>query len=155
MKQKRISEFLIILLSICVFILNSCRSDKTQTYDSIKHAVDKIWLIDTHEHFPTEAGRQKSDINFFSLIIAYMYSDMVSSGMSSEDLAIMLDNDSSLEERWNVFYPYWEKSKNTGYGQCVRISVKGLFGIDEINENTYKSINEKMLEANETTAWYK
>jgi hypothetical protein len=43
----------------------------------------------------------------------------------------MLDNNKSLEERWRIFHPYWEKEKNTGYGQYVRISVKGLFGTDK------------------------
>ncbi len=147
--------FLTFLLTLNLLLLTSCNSKKSATYDIINKAVDEIWLIDTHEHFIPELSRLNSNLDFFSLIIGYMQADMISSGMSYEELTVMQDTTNSMEERWNIFYPYWEKAKNTGYGQCVRITVKGLFETDEINENTYKIINEKMMEENKKEGWYR
>ena len=135
--------------------MTACDQGRSPVYDNIRKHVAEIWLIDTHEHFMTEKGRMGTDIDFFSLIIGYMQADMVSSGMSFGELNAILDHSRSLEERWNIFFPYWDKAKNTGYGQCVRITVKGLFDEDDINEHNFKKINDRMVESGREAGWYR
>ena len=75
--------------------------------------------------------------------------------MSNDELTIMLDNKTSGEERWKVFSTWWENVKNTGYGQALQVTVKGLFDFDEINETSFQEIDRKMKESNKTEGWYK
>jgi len=149
----RLNLFSILIISSLIF-LNSCDSGESGRYKRIKTAVDKIWLVDTHEHFIPESGSIKSESDFFSLVIGYLQADMLSSGMSNDELAIMLDNKKPGEERWNIFSTYWENSKNTGYGQALQITVKGLFNVDVINEISYKEIDSKMRDTRKTEGWY-
>lgn len=120
----------------------------------ISEAVDKIWLIDSHEHFTTEAGRRAMEVDFFNLVIGYLQGDLVSSGMSNEELQIMLDKKRRDAERWKIFETYWKNVRNTGYGQCLLTAVQGLFGIDDINEKTFPEINRRMKETNHMKDWY-
>lgn len=129
-RDNRVAFFLIIAgYLVSLFCLNSCKSGESSTFNRIKKEVDRIWLIDTHEHFPPETARLKSDVDFFSLVIGYLQADMLSSGMTNDQLNIMLDSKKPFEERWSVFYPYWKYAKNTGYGQCLSMTTEGLFGI--------------------------
>jgi len=143
------------LILFCFILFTSCTSSESSLYKRIRSAVDRIWLIDTHEHFMPESGRLKTEGDFFSLVIGYLQADMISSGMTNDELAIMLDNKRPDGERWNVFAGYWENTKTTGYGQALKITVKGLFNVDDLNEVTFKEINSKMKEAYRTEGWYK
>jgi len=150
----RLNLFIILIISSLIF-LNSCNSGESARYKRIKTAVDKIWLIDTHEHFIPESESLESEPDFFSLVIGYLQADMISSGMSNDELTIMLDNKKPGEERWKVFSTWWENAKNTGYGEALQVTVKGLFDVDEINEASFQEIDRKMRESNKTEGWYK
>ena len=156
MKRNLCKQCLVHCFIILAFLLFNvaCSTKQTSSFDIIKKAVDDIWLIDTHEHFIPESERMNSELDFFTLIGFYMHSDLISSGMSNVELSDMQDTANSLKSRWEVFYPYWQKAKNSGYGQCIQITVKGLFGIDEINEQNYEIINQKMQEVNKKKGWY-
>ncbi len=146
---RRSSFFLILLI-----LIGSCTSDKPGVYERIKKAVDNIWLINTHEHLISEDGRLTLTTDLFYLLNSYVKHDLISSGMKEEDLEFVLEPDNPLEERWDKFHPYWEKTKNTGYALCLTIAVRDLFGIEDINENTYKELNEILLASNKK-GWYK
>jgi uncharacterized protein len=139
-----------ILLLFC-----ACSSDRSGTYSSLKSGIDQIWIVNTHEHFNTEAGRMASDVDFFTLVEGYLLSDLTSSGMPREDRIYIKDGNIPVEDRWKVFYPHWQKVKNTGYGRSLSQTVKGLFDINVIDDNTFPDINRKMLETNKKQGWYK
>ena len=144
--MKRTFSYILFLIMVTV----SCNNT---TYDRIKKEVDNIWLVDTHEHLITEKGRMQFTTDFFYFIKSYFRHDMKSSGMSDKEEDFIFDESKPLEERWAIFSPYWERAKNTGYAQCIRITAKGLFGVDDINENTYKILNKKLLATN-NGGWY-
>ena len=142
------------LLGLFPVVFTSCNQADRITAEKIKKAVDEIWVVDTHEHFPAESSRLEANADFFTLVIGYLQADLISSGMSDDELEFMLDNKKTDEERWKIFAKYWDLSKHTGYGQCLKETVKGLFGIDEITEKTFPSINERMKETNRQKDWY-
>ncbi len=140
--------FIMLLIFIC-----SCTYNQQGVHERIKKAVDDIWLINTHEHLISEDGRLTLTTDLFYLLNSYVKHDLISSGMKEEDFKFILDSNNPLEERWNKFFPYWEKTKNTGYALCLTIAVRDLFGIEGINEDTYKELNEKLLASNKK-GWY-
>ena len=142
-----------LLLLILFFFIGSCTSNQPGVHGRIKKAVDDIWLINTHEHLISEDGRLTLTTDLFYLLNSYVKHDLISSGMKNEDLEFILDPNNPLEERWNKFHPYWEKTKNTGYALGLTIAVRDLFGMEGINEDTYKELNEKLLASNKK-GWY-
>ena len=153
-KVNVISKIITGLVTAFLFLLCACSSDRSGTYSRIKRGIDQIWIVNTHEHFNTEAGRMASDVDFFTLVEGYLLSDMTSSGMTGEERIFIKDGNIPVEDRWKVFYPHWQKVKNTGYGRSLSHTVKGLFEIDVIDDDTFPLINRKMLETNEKEGWY-
>ncbi|MDD4190375.1 MAG: amidohydrolase family protein [Mangrovibacterium sp.] len=149
MNQKIFSCFL-----ACFFIAQfyvAIGSDRTT--NRIKKAVDNIWLIDTHEHLVTEKGRMQFTTGFFYFVRNYVVHDLVSSGMSKEEEKFVFNENEPLDKRWEVFQPYWDKSKNTGYALCLRTAAKGLFGINEINKEACLILDKKLRTTNKK-GWY-
>ena len=62
-------------------------SGNSKSYVTIKNTVDKIKLIDTHEHLPQESERIKGKADpFATFLIHYISSDLVSAGMPKDIL---------------------------------------------------------------------
>lgn len=121
----------------------------TASYPAIKKHVDAIRLIDTHEHLPPEDERINRKVDVLSeFFLHYTSSDLISAGMSTEDVIYIRDTEVPLEYRWAVFEPWWEKIKNTGYSRCMEIAARDLYGVDGISSETYKQLSQKMMERN-------
>jgi predicted TIM-barrel fold metal-dependent hydrolase len=119
------------------------------TKDIIREAVNKVRIVDTHEHLPQEKERTAKEIDLFETILAhYASSDLVSSGMSPEELQKVRDARLPLRERFEIFKPFWDRIQNTGYARAINIAARGLYSVDGIDENTYKKLASRMKEAN-------
>jgi glucuronate isomerase len=140
---------------IICFILFSCNSNKLNSYQELRNSVNRIRIVDTHEHFAPESDRSGLKIDFFTLAIGYLQADMISSGMTDSELAFMLDDKNLPAERWKIFDSYWGNVRNTGYGKCFSYTIRDLFGIDSVNERSFTAIDRKMKDSMADTEWYK
>jgi hypothetical protein len=119
------------------------------SYKDIRKHVDSIRLIDTHEHLPPESERVNKIVDVLSqFYLHYTSSDLISAGMSMDDLIYIKDTKIPLDYRWAVFEPWWEKIKNTGYSRCMEIAARDLYGVNGINSETYKQLSQKMMDRN-------
>ena len=125
--------------------------EQNKLEQALLEQIKQIPVIDTHEHLPTEAERIKQPVAACYLINNYVGSDMIANaglegvpGENDEIVNFKID----LETRWKEYKPYWEKLKFTGYGQSVRIVVRDLFGFDDLDDNSYRQVSEKMTEWN-------
>jgi predicted TIM-barrel fold metal-dependent hydrolase len=125
--------------------------DSLKLFNDIKDTVDKIPILDTHEHLIQEQERiaQKPDL-FETFLSHYLSSDLISSGMSLEELAELRNPRLPLTDRWKIFKPFWENTKNTGYAYAINVAVKGLYDIDGLSDRTYKEIATRMEKRNLT-----
>lgn len=126
-----------------------------------------VQMVDTHEHLIPEslACRMKPDLMFWFL--HYASSDAVSAGMMESALGAPreISNKSylegawaeyrtaSLEERWKRVSPFWWKARNTGYARALLIAARDLFGVSDINDETYRVLSEKISSAYHP-GWY-
>jgi len=125
-------------------------------YERLHEHISEIHIIDTHEHIPDEAvaiGRKKSLFSFFE---HYVSSDLVSAGMTHEALEAMCDetNDLSLAERWNLLAPYWPYARTTGYGRAMIGYMHDLFGIVDINKDSYEELSARIASA-QRPGWHR
>ncbi|MDH5704371.1 MAG: amidohydrolase [Aigarchaeota archaeon] len=124
--------------------------DESPYYNEIRKHVDSVRIVDTHEHLPQEHERLKQKVDVLATFFPhYASSDLRSAGMSEEDLLKIRDPNVPLEERWGVFEPWWERIRNTGYARAVEIAARDLYGVDNINSDTYGVLSEKIKQRNE------
>lgn len=114
-------------------------------YQEIKEHIDKIRIIDTHDHLPQEPVRLKQNVDVLAtLFFRYATGDLCSAGMPEDDIIKTKDLSVPLEERWKIVEPWWEKIRNTGFSRTIEIAVKGLYGVDGINSDTYMQLSKNM-----------
>jgi hypothetical protein len=62
--------------------------------------------------------------------------------------------DLSLEERWAALEPYWERVRHTGYGTCLRLAIRDLFGVQDLDEKTYERLSAAIADSRRV-GWYR
>lgn len=121
----------------------------------IRKEIEGILLVDTHEHTVPEAERNRQATDFFSVwFLHYASSDLISAGMSIPTLERMRDATGPLDPRWQDFAPFWQHARSTGYGRALLLAARDLFGIEDINEATWRELSEKITSANHP-GWYR
>jgi predicted TIM-barrel fold metal-dependent hydrolase len=149
--------------------------------DRITAEVGCIRLVDTHEHLLSEEERTRAAHDFGYLFPHYASSDLISAGMPPALLeavrvtarpvhvermarigwirkpppfAAPTKPDLSLAERWAALAPYWERIRTTGYGTCLRIALRDLFGVPDLNAQTYAPLSEAIA-GSRRVGWYR
>lgn len=125
----------------------------SELFKRLNSEIEKIPLVDSHEHLMSERMRLNQKIDFFYWFSHYASSDLVSAGMPQPVLDKLLDPQRPLEDRWADFEPFWRFVRTTAYGRVLLIAARDLFGVDDININTYQGLSEKITASN-YVGWY-
>ena len=124
----------------------------------IKDAVNEIWIVDTHEHLPSEESmvkmKESASIDFTHLFQHYIIDDLISAGYTPHVQQLVNNRDLPVKDRWEILEPFWEATRNTGYARVEIVTARELYGIDEINSD---NIEQLSLRINDSirTGWYK
>lgn len=121
--------------------------------EELRGEIEKITLVDTHEHLILEKERLGLSLDIFYLFPHYASSDLISSGMPHSLLAEIRSGELTLEEKWQKFQPYWLRIKNTAYAKVLKIIAQDLFEVEDINEKTYRTLSERISSSNKK-GWY-
>jgi len=108
----------------------------------------KFEIIDCHEHLGPEKGRVEQPVDVFTLFSHYTRGDLLVAGMSQGDYDSLFDRGIQIEKRWATFKPYFEQIRWGSYARAALITAKKFYGVDDINDNTYKPLSEAMQTAN-------
>lgn len=109
----------------------------------IRERVLQAPLIDTHEHLIEEQDRLRGATpplvpcdDWALLFSHYLNSDFLSAGMPQTELDRFLSAQVEPLSKWQLIAPYWPAVKNTGYAQAVRLSIRELYGVEELSTGT-------------------
>ena len=117
----------------------------TTTYRKIKAEIDKIRVIDSHEHLPPDNIERKRVPDFFDLVLMdYTGADIKTIGNTFHQDRRYLDRELSVEERWASFQPIYERLKHTGYMRCLKIGIKKTYDIEITGASSIERLNESM-----------
>ncbi len=94
-------------------------------------------VIDTHEHLQTEAQTVQQPADLFTRLFHHYSTTSVESAGLAQAKAKLNDTSVPLEERWQLFKPYLPFVHDTGYFRCALIAARELYGIEDLNDNTY------------------
>ena len=120
----------------------------SKTEKGLIRFMDKMEIVDCHEHLAPEEERLKTDVDVFTLFSHYTRHDLFRAGMDEKDYNSLYNQDIPIEKRWKTFSPFWKDIRYTSYSRAVLISLKKFYGFDDINEKNYLHISEKMKEFN-------
>ena len=123
-------------------------------YSKLLEHIQSLKIIDTHEHLPFESERPKDSDILTEWLTHYFSCDLVSAGLSDDDLKIVRDSSKDLMERWRIVQPYWHSAESTGYGRSLAIAARDLYDTDVINEKTIEELNARFLDARERGGHY-
>jgi predicted TIM-barrel fold metal-dependent hydrolase len=127
------------------------------TSDVRKQIAEKVWktsFVDTHEHLFEETLRLAPETMPFIqchdwsvLVAGYLYSDLTVAGLPVPKGVDWSKHDFFSPqidpiEKWSRMQPYWPAVKNTGYGLALRLSLKELYGVDDLSSDTIKMIQD-------------
>jgi len=111
-------------------------------------AMAQFDIIDCHEHLGPETDRTGSKVDVFTLFSHYTSGDLRVAGMSDDDLKGLSNRDLPLQQRWQTFGPYWQEIRWGSYARAVLLAAKKFYDIDDINDDTYELLSERMQQAN-------
>jgi len=148
MNPFKIYSILLCLSFVQVLNMQAGTLPKTGFEQRIHDAVYSVRLIDTHEHIMSEKEALASIADFSCLFTNYQLSDLISSGVAQDKIFnTFKGKDISLDEKWSVIKDAWSNIRTTAYGRSVLVSAKDIYGIDDLNENTYKELSKRIKEA--------
>lgn len=121
----------------------------TDLYKRVRSEVDKIQLMDMHEHLALPHELEEiGKIDFGKLFNQYACGDVVSAGMPLRDMENLRERTVksgwSPTQKWQALKPYYQMAWNTGYCECIRIAMQDLYGIDDLRDDTSEKLSEKM-----------
>lgn len=135
-------------------MLLTVRGITMTSFDRIFSRVRELTIIDTHEHFAgRESGRNQEADVLNEYLEHYFSCDLVSAGLSQEQLTYARDVSKPLMQRWDVVKPFWQVSRYTGYGRSLDIAARDLYGIPGISDDTVEDLN-KAFRAALQPGWY-
>ena len=120
---------------------------------SIVDKVNGTLFIDTHEHLIEESQRLAGPSPKVPLYYcddwAYLYAhyaldDLKIAGLSQTKAEQFMSRELSPIDKWDLVAPYWPQFSNTGYAKAALISIKQLYGEDEVNARTVERITVKL-----------
>ena len=127
----------------------------TPLESDILQALNAVPMIDTHEHLDTEEEFCAEHVDLGRLFLHYANSDLVSAGCPPEDiLALQSDPNLGPREKWRLIAPYWEWIRSTGYGRCLEVAIRDLYGLDGLSEETAERLSGGMA-ANRRPGFYR
>lgn len=118
----------------------------TSAYLALQEAIDRLQIIDTHEHLPAfERDRHDTGDVLSEYLIQYFWRDLISAGMPKAEYQRLISRDMPLMAKWEVLEPYWKLCRLTGYGQALDIAARGLYGVKGIKRQNIEEMNEAFL----------
>ena len=133
---------------------------KQEIYEYYKGIMDETHLADAHAHLLPEAAWNNVPSSFTEIFM-YCIPDLVSAGMSRDDLHLPTegvpafhasygepfhpDTRSSME-KWQIMKPYWNFVRKMGTGIHARRVLKLFFGVDVLSDKTIPIFEAKLPE---------
>lgn len=110
----------------------------TDVREQLRACMDKMPVIDAHEHMRPEDVHLTSNYSFFHLFVPYIMYDLYSAGMPHHWIDRAPATDEEVEQCWRDVEPVWKYVKHGSYARSTRRAIKEFWGIDDITSSNYR-----------------
>jgi predicted TIM-barrel fold metal-dependent hydrolase len=118
-------------------------------------ALSELSVVDAHEHLPPEDEYLRQDYSGPNLFAGgYIQHDLASAGMETEfKETLRAGGHRPVESWWPKISPFWGEVRHTSYARALLITVRDLYAIGEINDETIHALAEG-VKADNTAGLY-
>jgi uncharacterized protein len=129
-------------------------------FEEILEFANSLAIVDTHEHLPPEAEWARSETNVLrDWLTHYFNRDLVSAGLPQKEMDAIKAGALSAEEIWPRVEPYWNAARDTGYGRCLDIVARDLYGVARVDGESVPqleaSFQARRAAARAGESWYR
>jgi len=119
------------------------------TAQTVFEALAEMPVIDSHQHLLPEKRRTDMKVDFFLLFSTYCREDLLSVGMPEEVYnRLRNEQDMPVEQKWQIFEPYWPLIKHGSYARPARIWLEEVLGHEDLTAENYREVSEQLQAAN-------
>lgn len=112
--------------------------------------IEKMPVVDCHEHLPTEKERVAKDVDALTLFSHYCKADLEAAGLlQGESQKRLFDASRPLDERWTKFKPYLPAIRHGSYAYPAFAYIRDVLGFDDLNDETVGPISERLRADNQ------
>lgn len=124
--------------------------------EALRKEIEKIPVIDCHEHLPREVDRVKEKLDPMMLFHHYCVGDIEAAGLrQGEPQDEIFDASTPIRQRWRKFQPYFDAIRFGSYAYPAITYVREVLGIDEICEDTIEEIGDRLQADNKPGLYQK
>jgi len=127
---------------------------KSTTFKSIRKAIDKIPVIDCHDHTMGYRSAPEYKEPIASLIRGYVQSDLISAG-GEPYMKMFNDPSISTEQKWPVFQKIWKATEHTSYARVTKLIMDRFYGETEMSLDSLMRISKKLLKLKDEKVYNK
>lgn len=103
---------------------------------AILEQTEELEIVSSHEHLLSEQERYALRPDVLTLLSHYAADDLRSAGLAGEP------------KSWAEIEPWWRHVRGAGYGQAVRIALRDIYGVDDLNAKTVPVLNGRIAAEN-------
>lgn len=122
--------------------------ETARCYEELRAFCEETPIVDCHDH-TGEAGPKQEDA-LQAVFSGYFPSDLESAG-GDRAMQALNDCNASLQKRWRVLGPVFERTKHTGYARVTRLVLKEFYGEDSLSLAALKRIQDRLQDYSDTT----
>jgi len=127
---------------------------KSAAFKSIKKAIDKVPVIDCHDHTMGYQNAPEYKEPIAALIQGYVQSDLISAGGESS-MKMLNDPLVSTEEKWPIFKKLWKATEHTSYARVTKLIMEKFYGETEMSLESLARIGKKLLKLKDEKVYNK
>jgi hypothetical protein len=120
----------------------------SETKTALLQAIQEMEVIDCHEHLGPESGRLAQPVDVLNLFSHYTRTDLLTAGMAPDDYERLADHRFPLELRWGLLRRFLPEVRFGGYARAAFIAARELYGAEDITDDNYQDISERMAADN-------
>lgn len=102
-------------------------------YERLMEEMEKMEIIDSHEHLPPEKERLAQNPDFSLFFSNYCMSDLQAAGMSATDVGVFLGK-GSPDEKWRLLSPFYSLIQDGSYCRAAHLAMNKFYGIARLKD---------------------
>jgi hypothetical protein len=109
-------------------------------------AAERTPVVDVYERLMPESQRVGQRVDFIAWLVACMGLDLQAVGLAPDGLGLLRNVEGDPAARWSLLARHWPYLRTTGMGRLVLRVAWELYGVENIDERTWKNISARLWE---------
>jgi hypothetical protein len=116
----------------------------------LMHPISELNIIDAHEHLPPEDEYLAHHYSIVNMLTGgYIAHDLEAAGMETGTTdAFQACDPRALDQWWQKIKPSWQAVQYSSFSHALKISIRDLYDIHELNDRTIPILAERVLQDN-------